>query len=367
MMRRLWLAPMVCALALVLACARESANPLSPGSRNPASLGAAADGTTLKASAPTPVSPINGERLTQGEPITLVVTNSTMPHASEVPLTYKFEVYDEGGRKVYASRNIHGGSGTTSHIVTEALDGDLTYTWQARAEYQATVGPFSARASFVAPPIVGYIKGNELYDPLDNGKTIGTISGDVRFVPGVGLQLMNQSAFVSYQLPQTLVEGEYSALITNLSVISNTEEPKWRLISMREGDAQFNDNIYRMNVDKRGNGAIAWRFLTGPGPYLETIGAERVRRSFHENLTYFVRASWRGGFFRVHFREGGADGRVIYDFGKPYHQAYTPLPHNVYIGSPYRAGDRGSPGSVAGMIIRQIWVSPRPRPDYINK
>ncbi len=213
----------------------------------------------------------------------------------------------------------------------------------------------------------GYIRGNELYDPLVKGKTIGEIHGGVEFVPGVGIKLLAESSFVSYSLPQTLTEGEMSAIITNVGVVSNTEDPKDRVFTMREGDAAINDNIYRMSVDVRGNGAIAWRFLTGPGPYIETVGAERQVYNFHEANTYFVQATWRGGFFNVQFRDGGVNGAVIYDFGKAYGAPYTPVPHNVFLGSPYAPGDRGDPSSIANMIIRQVWVSSSTRPDFANK
>ena len=366
--RRFWLGSIVCALALVAACSKSSQSPASPSTRGPVALESAApDGSTLKVGAPTPQSPINGAKGNQGEPVTLVIGNATPTFTTSVPLTYRFEIYNSANAKVYSSPLVNAGGTTTSHVVTVTLEGEKTYTWQARAEYQGAVGPFSARATFVTPTSEGYIKGNELYDPLANGKTVGTISGPTEWVPGVGLHLLGENAFVSYQLPQTLVEGEMSALITNVGVVSSTEDPKLRVFTMREGDAAINDNIYRMSVDKRGNGAIAWRFLTGPGPYIETVGAERQVYSFHESLTYFVKATWRAGFFNVIYREGGVNGTEIYNFGKPYDKSYTPLPHNVYIGSPYAAGDRGEPASLEDMIIRQLWVSPRDRPDFANK
>jgi len=171
-------------------------------------------------------------------------------------------------------------------------------------------------------------------------------------------------------MPQTLTGGEYSALITNVTNISNTEDPKWRVISIREGQAPMNDNRYRMTVDKRGNGAVAWRFLTGDarsGKYIETVGSERVRYRFQGNLTYLVSATWNGGVFRVQYREGGAGGTVVYDFGKGYGGVYAPSPMMVYAGSPWVPGERGEPSTLKDMIIRQIWVSPNPRPAFANK
>ena len=46
---------------------------------------------------------------------------------------------------------------------------------------------------------------------------------------------------------------------------------------MREGWAAMNDNRFRFSIDVRGNGAAAWRFLTGnanAGAYIETLGPE---------------------------------------------------------------------------------------------
>jgi hypothetical protein len=369
--RRFWSGSAVCALALVVACSSNSQGPTSPSGATGGNSNAAADGTTLKVSAPAPQSPVNNLTLVLGAPIVLAVRNATPTFATDqaTALTYKFEVYNAAGAKVYTSPSVSAGSGTTSHVVTGTIDFNQTFTWQARAEAQGAFGPWSPRATFVTPlnEVLGYVAGNELYDPLDKGVTIGEVHGPVQFVPGVGVKVLSQSTYISYQLPQTLVEGEISALVTNLTVKSRTEDPKDRVFTMREGTAAINDNLYRLSVDVRGNGAIAWRFLTGPGPYIETIGAERSVYPFHEDLTYFIRATYRGGVFTTQFREGGVNGPVIYNFGKSYKASYTPLPHNVYIGSPYAAGDRGEPASYSNMIIRQLWVSGRERQEFANK
>jgi hypothetical protein len=301
----------------------------------------------------------------------LVVTNTSPTYQTGgAPLQYRFQLYDAASTLVQSGLVAASGSGTTSYPLPIDLVGDQPYQWQARAEYQGAFGPWSARAAFIAPTTTGYVRGNELYDPLIKGTTVGTVHGPVTWVPGVGIRLESESSYIEYGLPQTLSAGEYSALMTNLSVVSTTEDPKDRVISMREGNAGINDNIYRMTVEKHGNGAIAWRFLTGRnygGSYIESSPAQRAPHAFHEDLTYFVRASWGGGVFRVLFQEGGFGGTTIYDVSTPYDREYTPVPHMVFAGSPYQAGDRGDPSTVAGMVIRQIWVSPNPRPGYANK
>ena len=84
-MRRLLLVPVVCVLALAMACAAAVDSPSSPSGTNPAKTDAAADGSTLKATAPVPQSPVNSLRLTFGAPLTLVVGNSTTPSSRAWP------------------------------------------------------------------------------------------------------------------------------------------------------------------------------------------------------------------------------------------------------------------------------------------
>jgi hypothetical protein len=209
-----------------------------------------------------------------------------------------------------------------------------------------------------------------VYDPLVDGTTVGTIHGPVTFIPGQGVRLDSHHSYIEYAMPQTMPSGEFSILLTGLGVISHTDDPKWRVLTAREGSSAINDNAYRMSVDKRGNGAVAWRFITGDptaGSYIETVGAQREIVAFHEDLTYFLQASWGGGAFRVLYQENGVGGTTVYDGGAGYRGEYTPFPFNAYLGSPYQPGDRGEPASVEGMVVRQVWISPQPRPAHANQ
>jgi len=353
-------------VSVAVACGGYNKNPTSPtgavGSATGAGVDAAADGSTLKVPAPVLISPIGGVRLTDPEAtVTFQVTRGTFAPNQ----VYQYHVQLQNANGVPLEDRVI--NGTTLKLTT-VFDADTLYRWRVRPEIEDTFGPWSIVESFRSiEKVEGYIKGNELYDPLLEGKTVGTINGPVTFIPGVGVRLDSRRSYIEYFLPETLTGGEYSALLTNLEVISSNEDPKDRVISMRSGQAAINDNLYRMTVDKRGNGAVAWRFITGPGDYIETVGQERQVVSFHEALTYFVRASWRNNFFNVIYREGGIDGKVVYDGGKGYSREYKPRPHMVYAGSPYQPGDRGEASTVEDMIIRQIWVSANPRPPYANK
>lgn len=360
---------LVCSLlaaALAGACADGNDNPLSPSAAVPLGTGAAPDGSTLKATAPAAISPVNNQRLDTPE-ILLTVRNSTANFASPVPLAYRFEVYNAAGARVYQSGLVPGeGDGTTDHAVAAQLDGDQTYTWQSRAEFNNAFGPWGARASFFLENSNGYIRGNELYDPLTNGRTIGQINGPVTFIPGVGVRLESQLSYISYELQQTLLEGEFSILVTGLA--TNTDGNKTKLFAMGEGYSDIVTNDRRMTVEKRGDppGIVAWRFITADDQ-VDTEGPERTFVEFDPNQTYFWEATWRGNFFNVLAKAGGVNGPKIYDMGKPFHgRAYDPVPHVIYLGAPVgRSGEAGA--SVDHVIIRQVWVSNRPRPAFANK
>ena len=360
---------MICALALTASCGKSMQSPSSPSTANPADSTAAADGSTLKVTAPAPVSPVTNQRLEPGVAIVLVTSNATATFGGAVALSYRFEVFNAAGVSVHRSELVPQGPGaSTTYTVPAAVElvADQPHQWQVRAEFQGAFGPSSARASFMTASTEGFIRGNEMYDPLINGKTVGTIHGPVTFIPGLGVKLETLGSYISYELPQTLTEGEFSLLVTDMP--ANTEGGKTKLFAMSEGYADLVTNDRRMSVEKRGDppGVIAWRFITHDDQ-IDTVGAERVSFPFQSNLTYFWVATWRNNRFNVLIREGGFTGRQVYNFGKNFVGiAYDPSPHVLFIGAPEgRSGLDGA--SVEGVIIRQVWVSSRPRPDSANK
>jgi hypothetical protein len=353
-------------LAVTAACSKSPQSSATPVASSPTAASANADGSTLKATAPTPQSPVNGQQPQALETV-LTVANSSAKYANGLSPTYRFQIFNAGGSLVYDAGNIAaGGSGITSHTVTVTLDGDQPYTWQARAEVGGDMTPWSARANFIAPATTGYIRGNELYDPLINNKTVGTLFGDVSWVPGVGIKLNSQLGYVAYVLPQTLTEGEFSLLVTGMP--ANTKGGKTKLFAMGQGFDDIVTNDRRMTVEKRGDppGIIAWRFITHDDQ-VDTEGPDRTFYNFLETQTYFFQATWRANRFNVLIKEGGADGRTVYNLGKNFKgRAYDPDPHVLYLGSPVgRSGEDGA--STDRAIIRQVWVSSRPRPAFANK
>jgi hypothetical protein len=112
-----------------------------------------ADGTKLKASAPTPLTPANLNRVSTLTPeLKLQNGASTFEGAS---LSYEFEIYDNnGGARVAQSGAVAATS--ASETLWTVPDGVLklngSYGWRARAIYQGVAGSWSAdMANFRTP------------------------------------------------------------------------------------------------------------------------------------------------------------------------------------------------------------------------
>jgi hypothetical protein len=350
-------------LALAVGCSdNKSSSPVAPSTQPTVADGtdAAADGSTLKVTAPTLVAPANGSRLEDFE-ITLRINAATARFVSgSVPLAYRYELI-RGGTTVDSFR-----SAVLSWEPSHSFESDTEYSWRVRAEQGTSVGPWSATWTFRTPEQPrGYNIPGELYDPLYTGETVGSPIGSTAFIPNVGIRLNDFTSTVEYVLPQTIPEGEFSMMVTNTP--ANTEGGKTKIMSMREGRSDITTNDRRFTIEKRGDppGTIAWRVIT-KNSQEDTIGAERVSRNFQANRWYLWVATYRNNRIQVEIFEDGAGGQRIYSFGKHIELPYDPNPHLAYIGSPV---GRGGPAdaTIPGMIAKQVWLSSRPRPAFANK
>ena len=77
--------------------------------------------------------------------------------------------------------------------------------------------------------------------------------------------------------------------------------------------------------------------------------------------TYYWKATW-GSEFRVTVKEGGINGRTIYDVGvRSPRGTYNPVPMYAFIGTPTgRSGAESA--SIPGTIYRNVYIGARPRP-----
>jgi hypothetical protein len=349
------------ALATALACGDKSSSPAAPSPAGGAGgdVGALADGTTLKVTPPTPVSPANGSTLADSN-VALTVGASVGKFTNVSPLAYRFQIL-LNGQVVKESRR------SSLRWPLPDLESNTTYSWRVRGEQGPFFGPWMAEWTFkTAEQPDGYIRGGELYDPLVDGKSVGILHGPVTLIPGRGAKMENWAAFIEYHLPQTVTGGEFSMLITNLA--TNTEGDKTKIMAMCEAPCgNITQDDRRFTIEKRGNpaGIIAWRVITSRDQ-IDTVGRERVKREFSPSQTYLWKATWGGGRFNLSIREGGANGRVIYSFGKGYRGVYDPSPQKAFAGGPTGRAGRDS-GTVNDMIVRQVWLSSRPRPSFANK
>jgi hypothetical protein len=352
-------------LAAAVACSKQAQSPVSPdGSSVGAGSPAAPDGSTLKVTAPSAVSPVNNG---QPDTLVLVATRSTGKFTT-IPVSYEFEIYNSSNTRVYSSGIVAGvaNGANVAHTATSAnLAFDAPHTWRVRAVYQGAVGPWSANASFRSPA-GGYIRGNELYDPLTNGQSIVMEhSNDVTWLPGVGVRLNSKESVVQYRLQQPCVDCEMSAYMTNLG--NGSEEWKTKVLSMLRGDGiNITDNPYRVTLDKRTTWAdqgsrIRFTMCSQKFDPTEECGEPRGgSQNWNRAQTYFWKFEWRAAKARLRVWEGGKNGRQIEDISGGYDAPYAPNPHLVRLGS---VGGRAGSDTNPGTIIWNIWVSPNPRPD----
>jgi len=362
-MKKTFFAAALVVLAAAVACSDTSPSPAAPTS-TPVAVNdsdAAADGSTLKVTAPGPVAPLNGAILSDFE-VTLRIAASTAKFVSgPMPFAYRYELI-RNGTVVESARDTN----LLAWKPKATLESNAQYSWHARAEQGTLFGPWSPTWTFTTPDQPpGYMVPGEVYDPLFDGKTVGDINGSVTFVPGIGARLNGFLSHIEYVLPSTMVSGQISVLVTN--VATNTEGGKTKIMAMREGRSDLTTNDRRFTIEKRGDppGIIAWRVITS-NDQIDTVGRERVERDFSPSKWYLWTARWGNNRFDLTIDENGASGKRIYSFGKNYKGTYDPTPHLAYLGAPPgRAG--ADDATVPGMTAKQLWISTRPRPAFANK
>lgn len=367
MSRRFTVTGIAALLALAIACSRQSSTPTSPTGAAAANAAAAADGSTLKVSAPTLSSPLNDAQ--QTDAATLVVSAVSVKFGATLPgaLSYRFQVFNTAGTMVQDS----GPVGAASWKITNQLEFKVRHTWRARAEYGNDAGPWSATGSFISSE-GGYIRGNEVFDPLYNGVTVGQAVGPVSWSSD-GVKLETTGSYVRYAIPQTIQSGEFAMEIKGLR--TNAPGDKSKVFGMMQGNPDNNEyitNDYRVDVQYRGTAgsppnSITYRVLYGSATdtsvrYEPTTDQRLISvKNLDPNTWYYWRYTW-GKTVRVTVNEGGPTGRLLYDITRNSpNGSYNPQPHYAFIGAPSgRSGTESA--TIPGTIYRNVWVSTRPKP-----
>jgi hypothetical protein len=363
--------------AFAIACGESTKTPASP---TPAvsseTAAAAADGSTLKISAPTLSTPANNSTADSLTP-NLVLQNATSKYVPAAVPTYQFQVVDSANATVYDSGPVGAGASQTAHQVpADKLKAEQTYRWRARGTSGSAAGPWSGYFTFTTPKgmsDVAYQTATTLWDPLTNGKTIGRQTG-MEFSAS-GARTIGNDSNIRYDLLQTMSAGEYSFYVYNLNPLSAGDKTK--LMSMQEGTGDITTDDYRFTVEKRGASYIIpsqvrIRLIAGDADEHNgrIFDSAPEVAPLEKNVWYFVRLTW--GATRVVFQIYNANGttgaigsQVFYkDMGyAPY--TYKPVPHTAWVGGPV---GRGGPqdASVSNMTVKWLWIGAAgtPRPGF---
>jgi len=350
---------------VVVACSKST--PTTPTPTNGVNL-----------TAPTATAPNDAAQLATLRP-TLSVRNGTSDGTGA--RTYEFQVSDRsdftttsstGSYPVLARQTAiaEGASGTTTYTPDFDLQPATRLYWRARMVQNGAASDWSATRSF-STAIVGYNRPGELFDPLLNGVSVGTIVGSTTFVDGQGLRLNDKSAYVRYQLAQTLTAGEFSLEIAGLH--PGGPGAKLKLFEMSDSTASVYDSPWLFTVQYRGvNGnpdnCISWKMrLADPAFQLEPDGGERgaAIMALDPSHFYFFKGTWDDGF-RLIVQNSIGSG-TIYNlehkstdfFGAL--MRYQPSPHFAYLGgNDQRQGPED--GTFPGEIVRNVFIGNRPRP-----
>lgn len=338
-------------LGLTLACTSKSSTPLTPTAPGSGgTLSATSDDSTLKVTAPTPLSPLNDVKPSTG-PARLQVGASTGEFVGAVALSYRFQVFNSAN--VMVENVLVNG---TSHEVDADLTENSRYTWTSRAETPSgEFGPWSTRASFTAP--VTMFLGATIRDPLTNGKTVGVQHGGT-FIPGQGWQSLSLTDAIDYDL--TTPCSDNCTLEFDVTNFSEKEgEPfekdlKW--ISMADaGDfgsfGSFRDSPWKMTLEQRADSdtgmMVVWR--NGEADEHEDPGDHRIKLmdtgiEFLNNVVYHFKFEWATTGYRIF-----VNGEEIMSDG--WCCPYAPAVHRISLGC-YPRGE-----SFVGAIYRNIRLS----------
>jgi hypothetical protein len=352
-------------LALAIACSKASETPTSPSGNGGGATEALPDGVTLKATAPTVISPMNGA---QPDSLTLVASKAEGKFNKELKLSYQFQIATDSGQVVSACTQTvdpDPGAANVTYNPSCAIEFDAPHKWKVRARNGDYVGPWSAEASFRSPS-GGYIRGNEVFDPLTNGKTAGELNGPTQFIQGQGLKLVDHTSFLRYRLPVNLQQGEFSMMV--LGADEGSPGDKTKIFSMQEGpfEGDITDDDYRMTAELRGRnygapGAVTYRIIAGDG---QSRDGERQQLNFNSSRWYFWKFTWQTGSARLEVRADGPNGPVLYTHGTSTgSHPYRPDPHYIYLGT--AMGRNGAlDATLPGGIYKNVWASSRPRPAF---
>lgn len=298
-------------VALSFGCAKSKA--LTPTTPTP-SVVTPSGGATLKITAPTPQSPINNVRVETFTLPALTASTATATEGGSITPQYHFQLFDDTGKQV--AEGLQSAPNWTPLVSPEF---DKTYTWWVRAEFQGDAGPWSAKASFLSPN-GGYVRGQDIFDPLTNERTVGAQIGG-RFIKGQGWMATGLADGIDYRIP-TCSACTVEFDVTNFGHGEGepyTADVKW--ISMGDAGAfgdflTFRNHPWKMHLEQRADGdgsgmKLIWRNGdVGDGePGDHTLKVDPAV-DWQGDITYHFTLTWNPGGFEVWIGQTQADGSV---------------------------------------------------------
>jgi hypothetical protein len=275
-----------------------------------------------------PRAPIAGQQLDTLKP-TLSVTNAVSA-GNAGTVTYEFEVseletFPAGSRTSSANGVAQGGDGTTGWTPPSNLIPNFKYFWRARASAANVAGStdWSPTETFKTQIRGFVISGQEVYDPLANGATVGTRLGG-RFVSGQGWQADADTDGLFYDFGAcTSCTVEFD--VTNFGRAAGASRQKdYKWLSMGDastfgGFVSFRDHPWKMHLEQRsdGNGTgmkLIWRNGDGgdgnPGDH-ENRNDSTV--DWRSSVVYHFTFRWTPASFSVRVGTVNADGTLSGD------------------------------------------------------
>jgi hypothetical protein len=358
-------------LSLVLLCVISAC-----GSKSPTAPATQAAPATAAATLTKPVadSPGDGAQLDNVRP-TLAIVNGTSNQGGT--RTYEFQISDNSA--FTASANAVSSpdvsedpSGRTKFALGQDLQPTTTYYWHARVVQGTSKSDWSDTRSFKTK-LAGFNRPGALYDPLVDGETVGSIggSGNITWVPGQGIRMNDQLAYVVYELPQVYSSGEISVEATGLG--PGGSPGKGRIFSILDrmgvlaSSARYSINVQYRGVGGAPDNCIAWKAVLGDNAHsVEPNTTERYQSVvvLDPSRVYLWQGFWTPTSVRVVVKEGGMAGPVVYDHSEDADSGtsnWNPAAMYAFLGT-NNASYTGFDGTREGMTLRNLWVGSTPRP-----
>jgi len=330
----------LCSLSLVvLAFGCSESQPLTPTPPAPPTT-SSSDGTTLKVTAPSVVSPLNDVRLEGFTAPTLNAGEAQSTQGASVSPQYRFQLLNASGGLLQESLR-----SSTSWTPTFPLAYDTKYLWQVRAETTDGFGPWSSLGSFLSAK-GSFFRGQEVLDLLTTGQTVGTRIGG-QFVAG-GWQATSFTDGIDYDIPTcSACTVEFDVTGFGKGEGRNVQKDlKW--LAMGDGSTwgnfgAFRNHPWKMHIEQRGDGngtgmKLIWRNGRAgdgdPGDHEGKVDPTSI--NWRQDGVFHFTVTWNAGGYRIMVGETQPNGTVSGNqvwFQGSFARAYAPPNHRISLGT----------------------------------